>query len=339
MNYTFKNTEINNEKASIFETKSMLYLLSKRKDSKEIEYVTFDCFNDVSGLNKRLDSIWDIQSKNEKILSPKKIGTYLFTLFDNYVSIFKFREFILFTTPINSDYKIDVSLKSYMLSNIKNDTFARIINGLSEEVIRVKGKTKDYSIEIDNFLKVVIIVEDFETENEYIKSLIRFKDTTIKSDDFYKSVFVDLRNIQSNKKQSCIENVTISEIREVLHFHRHLSTRDIELLILSRVIGCEIFSFTSIPLYFLPVIESYSFQDKTDILQECNANLSRAFFNKNSNKSFWQICEKIISHLNISVSNDIEILYSNIFSSYTPKLSFLSEITMKYLISIIIEKI
>ncbi len=339
MSYTFKNTEINNEKASTFETKSMLYLLSKRKDSKEIEYVTFDCFNDVSGLYKRLDSIWDIQSKNEKTLSPKKIGTYLFTLFDNYVSSFKFREFILFSTPINSDYKIDDSLKSYRLNNIKTDTFARIKNGLSEEINRVKGKTKDYSIEIDDFLKVAIIVEDFETENEYVKSLIRFKDTAIKSDDFYKSIFIDLRNIQSNKKQSYIENVTISEIREVLHFQRHLSTKDIELLILSRVIGCEIFSFTSIPLYFLPVIESYNFQDKTDILQECNANLSRAFFNKNSNKAFWQICEKIISHLNTSISKDVENLYSNIFSSYTPKLSFLSEITIKYLISIIIEKI
>ena len=35
MNYTFKNTEINNKKASDFETKSLLYLISNKK---EIEY-------------------------------------------------------------------------------------------------------------------------------------------------------------------------------------------------------------------------------------------------------------------------------------------------------------
>ncbi len=51
MNYTFKNTEINNKKASDFETKSLLYLISRKK---EIEYVTFDCFNDVSGVNRKI---------------------------------------------------------------------------------------------------------------------------------------------------------------------------------------------------------------------------------------------------------------------------------------------
>ena len=48
MSYTFRNTEINNEKASVFETKSLLYLIGKSNCRKEIEYITFDCFNDVS---------------------------------------------------------------------------------------------------------------------------------------------------------------------------------------------------------------------------------------------------------------------------------------------------
>ena len=52
--YTFKNTEINNKKASDFETKSMLYLLGMRSDSKEIDLIAVDCFNDVTGLNTRI---------------------------------------------------------------------------------------------------------------------------------------------------------------------------------------------------------------------------------------------------------------------------------------------
>ena len=105
MKYTFKNTEINNKKATDFETKSLLYLIGRRKDSKEIEYITFDCFNDVSGVNKNSDKIWDIQSKNEKSLNPKKIGKYFYTLFDNYLSSFDFKEFIFFSPVLKLDYK------------------------------------------------------------------------------------------------------------------------------------------------------------------------------------------------------------------------------------------
>ena len=118
MAYTFKNTEINNEKASTFETKSLLYLIGKRSDSKEIEYVVFDCFNDVSGINKKFNEIWDIQSKGEKSLNPKKIGSYFYTLFDNYISTFSFKEFIFFSPILNQSYKIDNSTNLWVLGSI-----------------------------------------------------------------------------------------------------------------------------------------------------------------------------------------------------------------------------
>ena len=334
MNYTFKNTEINNKKASDFETKSLLYLISNKK---EIEYVTFDCFNDVSGVNKKHDKIWDVQSKNEKSLSPKKIGKYLFTLFDNYISPFSFHEFIFFSPILNEDYKINSKLNIYNLDNIEEKTLKRILNGLIEEVERVKGTLIDYTKQIEAFLEKVFIVEDNSTENEYIKSVTKFKKVGIKSDDFYNSVFTDLRNIQSAKKNSYIENEVIAEIRDVLTFNRHLSTKDVEILIISRIIGVEIFNYSSIPITFFPLIKSLDSEDIKDILQECNSNLSRAFFNKNSNKVFWNVCEKIISFLNTNKSNDVEYIYLETFKDYTFRISYLKDLTIKYLISIIIE--
>jgi hypothetical protein len=175
MNYTFKNTEINNKKATDFETKSLLYLIGRRKDSKEIEYITFDCFNDVSGVNKNSDKIWDIQSKNEMSLSPKKIGKYFYTLFNNYLSSFDFKEFIFFSPILKLEYKKDEKLKIYGIDNFENKTLTRIKNGLNEEVVRVKGNLKDYKIEQENFLKRILIVEDTEPENEYIKTVTKFK--------------------------------------------------------------------------------------------------------------------------------------------------------------------
>lgn len=338
MAYIFKNTELNNEKASVFETKSLLYLIGKRIDSKEIEYITFDCFNDLSGINKRHNKIWDIQSKNEANLFPKKIGTYFFTLFDNFISTFSFKEFIFFCPILKEEYKIDTTLRSFKFINFKESTKSRIKIGLIEEVSRVKNDSIDYSSQIEEFLNIITIVEDDVTENEYIKAVTKFKKTEIKSDEFYKSVFVELRNIQSSKKNSYIENATISEIREVLSFRRHLFVKDIELLIVSRIIGIEIFkNIFYYPIYFSKYIDHINIEDKKDILQECNSNLSRAFFNKNNNKVFWKMCEDIITYFSINNNNDVDLVYNSVFSSYTPRVSYLNDTTIKYLISIILE--
>lgn len=328
---------MNNEKASNFETKSLLYLIGQRSDSKDVVYVTFDCFNDVSGLNKKIDKIWDIQSKNEKTLNPKKIGKYFYTLFDNFTSIFSFEDFIFFCPELNSEYKIDSLKTTYNLDNIVDKTFKRIKNGLTAEIERVQGSSKSHTSNIDNFLKKVLIVEDKSTNNDYIKAVTKFKNTNLKNDDFYTSLFNDLRDIQTAKKNSCIENISISAIREVLNFRRHLSTKDIETLIISRIIGCEIFKYKSIPIYFSPILEGMDIEDKKDLLQECNSNLSRAFFNKNSNKTFWDVCEKIVEYRTTITDNNVENIYLLLFVDYKFKISYMTKETILYLISIIIE--
>lgn len=337
MNYTFKNTEINNKKATDFETKSLLYLIGKRKDSKEVEYIAFDCFNDVSGINKKSDKIWDIQSKNEKNLNPKKIGKYFFTLFDNFTSSFDFKEFIFFCPVLKTEYKIDAKLNTYGIENIADKTLTRIKNGLNLEVIRVKGTSINYDKKQEDFLKKVIIVEDTEFDNEYIKTVTKFKKTEIKTDAFYQSVFQDLRDIQSSKKNSYIENEIITNIKDVLKFNRHLFSKDVETLIISRIIGCEVFEYKSIPFYFYPLINALDVEDVKDTVQECNSNLSRAFFNKNSNREFWKICEVIIEFIESNNITDVEQIFKTIFNNYKPRISYLTPITIKYLIAITIE--
>lgn len=182
-----------------------------------------------------------------------------------------------------------------------------------------------------------MIVEDNESGNEYIKTVTKFKKTDIKTDAFYKSVFQDLRDIQSSKKNSYIENAIIDKIRDVLHFKRHLFSKDIETLIISRIIGCEIFDYKSIPLYFSPLLDGLSVDDKKDIIQDCNSNLSKAFFNKNSNRIFWNICEVLISFLEKNDNTDVDEIFNITLEPYKPKLSYLTPITIKYLIAIIIE--
>ncbi|MEI8636778.1 hypothetical protein [Vibrio coralliilyticus] len=116
--YTFKNTEINNKKASDFETKSMLYLLGMREDSESIELITVDCFNDVTGIDSQFSKLWDVQSKNHSSLPPSKIGESLYTLYTNYVSNFDFYQYILFIPKLKKEYLIDDSKNIYGYNNI-----------------------------------------------------------------------------------------------------------------------------------------------------------------------------------------------------------------------------
>ena len=47
--YTFKTSERNNDKATEFETKSLLYLMTNAPDSDNVDLFIIDCFNDVTG--------------------------------------------------------------------------------------------------------------------------------------------------------------------------------------------------------------------------------------------------------------------------------------------------
>lgn len=54
--YKFKTSEQNNDKATEFETKSLLYLLTKIKGHSGISLFIIDCFNDVTGVAEDLFS-------------------------------------------------------------------------------------------------------------------------------------------------------------------------------------------------------------------------------------------------------------------------------------------
>ena len=91
--YRIKTNERNNDKATEYETKSLLYLLTKIRGHKKIDIFIIDCFNDITGANSDFVESWDVQSKGVATLSPKKIGAALYTLFANYVSDIDFTHY------------------------------------------------------------------------------------------------------------------------------------------------------------------------------------------------------------------------------------------------------
>jgi len=289
MTYTFKKTERNNLKAAVFETKSLLYLAAQGSKYKNITVLTIDCFNDVSGLCPE-DKIWDVQAKNEKGLTPRKIGSYLITLYENFISHFKpfFQEFIFFMPHLKTDYIEDPSLEIYTINNFKEPHKKRLIEGL------VSKANLDKNANLTPFFEKVLFVEDRSQEKDYVKGLMRFKSSKLSDDNFYKAIFNEIRDKQVALKNSEIEGVCINEPSDVLKLERGITTEQLQVFVLNRFVGGDVFKNSiKCPFSYNSFIKNLSEDDLEDHLYEQNAALSRAFFDKNNQKYFWKLFEAI----------------------------------------------
>lgn len=331
--YTFRNTEINNKKASDFETKSMLYLLGMRSDSDEIEIITVDCFNDVTGTNNDFSKLWDVQSKNHSSLPPSKIGESLSTLYDNYVSSISFCDYILFIPKLTRDYLIDDSLNVYNYANINEKQKQGIEKKLKEKING--NKSGNIPPLFVDFLSKVTFVEDNKKISTYIKRISKFKNTKTVSEEIYDRIFNEIRNVQSSLKNSYIENEEILHPSEVLSFNRHITKAVINTLLINRLVGIDIFSFPGVPIPFISFIAGKDEEEIKDLLQECNENLSRAFFDKNGCKEFWKLSEMIIGMVKDNPEGSVSDIYGRLESKIKIKTNYLTSETVKYMISLI----
>ncbi|WP_415898022.1 hypothetical protein [Neptuniibacter sp. QD57_21] len=331
--YTFKNTEINNKKASDFETKSLLYLLGMRKDSDEIETVAVDCFNDVTGLNSDFSKLWDVQSKNHSYLPPSKIGESLYTLYDNFVSSIEFYDYVLFIPKLDRGYLVDDKKNIYGYSNIKGKQKKGIEKSLLNKIN--KNDSGDVPPLFCDFLSKVVFVEDNKKISTYIKRISGFKNKKAVSEKIYEGIFREIRDFQSSLKNSYIENETIKKPSEVIKFNRHITKVDINTLLISRLVGTDVFSFPGVPFDFYPVVKDFDLEDIKDLVQECNENLSRAFFDKNGCKEFWKVTENIIYLIKKNPGGDVFYIYDCLCSMVKVKNEYLEKDTLLYMISLV----
>lgn len=331
--YTFKNTEINNKKASEFETKALLYLLGMRSDSEEIEIITIDCFNDVTGSNSDFSKLWDVQSKNHISLPPSKIGESLSTLYNNFISAIHFHEYILFIPKLNRDYLIEPNVNVYNYENIQERQKKGIENKLKEKINGNKsGKNPPL---LFDFLSKIYFVEDNKKISTYIKKISKFRNKKSIPDAIYDRIFFEIRDRQTALKNSYIENEKIKHPSEVLNFNRHIRKIDINTLLISRLVGIDIFSFPGIPLNFFIVLNGRDEEEVKDLIQDCNENLSRAFFDKNGCREFWKVTESLIKILRDKPNDSVFDVYSMLESEVSVKTEYLTKETLLYMIALV----
>ena len=232
--------------------------------------------------------------------------------------------------------RIDDSLSSFGFDNIKPESQKKLSSGLIEE-----AKAKTYinnelitCSNISNFLSKVTFVIDDKTPCEYVREIIKDHPAIIPSDNDLIAIFNEIRDKQSEKKNTSVEGITIQATDEVLNHCRHLTNSEIKLLTLQRIISKNPVEL-SVPQSFIPIYISWPPQRQKDMFDECRQTLCRALFNKNAADAFWSLFENIYTLIMSKPSLGPEELFRMMdpaIKNATPDFDTLS---LKFFISVV----
>ena len=335
MPYTIKSSEKTRKSGSDCETKALLYLMNFRKDSDEIYYFVVDFFNDLTGMDRYSENLWDVQSKAAKNNSPNAIGRELVTLFKNYVSDIDFKTYILFLGGVSSTVRIDDKLSTFGIDNVFLKSKEKIINGLKDE-----AKNKEYvhnsyinDDNINEFLNKVLFVIDDKRPSDYVKAIIKDHPNIIPEDKILDAIFNEIRNEQSAKKNTSVEGITIQTTDEALNYCRHLTNNEIRLLTLNRIISRNPVEKNNIPLSFVSIYNSWPPEHSRDMLDECVQSLCRALFNKNVSAEFWGLFESIYTILVENPKYSVQEVYNTMDPTVRRASPDFDTVSLKYFIA------
>lgn len=295
--YQFTTTERNNETASEYETKAMLYLFGYRRDSRDMDVFIIDCFNDVSGATHGVDRLWDVQSKGVKSLNPKKIGEALVTLFQNYISDIEFEHYILFMPKLKEMYLNDEDMTYFQIDNFKQQYIDKIRQGLKNEYTR-RNSSEPQGTDLDYFLQMVEFVIAEEQKQGYIKRITSFRASLRLEAAFYDAVFEDIRNQQTILKTKNIDGYQIMDAVEVLQYEKLLWKKEIDALVINRILGMDLFNSRHVPNSFIDEIAILDIEERKDVIQECQSDIAKLLFDKNGRLTFWRFFGRLLSYAN-----------------------------------------
>ena len=338
--YKIKTSERNNDRATEFETKSLLYLMTKIKNHGKVDLFIIDCFNDITGTTSNYLESWDVQSKGVSSLTPRTVGKALYTLFSNYISEIDFSHYVLFIPPLKDAY-LDVSQSVvFGINNFKNEKINDVKLGLQVEIEKRNDPdivTASNLLQIDSFLSNVFFIIDKYKKADYIRLIIEFKNIDRLDEAFLTRIFDEIRTQQAAKKIRNVCGEEVVSIQDAEKFDKTIHRKDIELLVVNRIIGNDLFAAKGIPIYFIQEVQDMDEDDIADLIQDCQSKIGRALFNKNNKKSFWLLLEEIMSTVSENKNVAIRDAFGKISNGLQSKVFSLDEISLLYLIALVKE--
>lgn len=337
MPYIIKSTERLRKSCAEMETKALLYLMNFRTDSNEMFYFVVDFFNDISGMDRYASKIWDVQSKANKKTNAKSVGQELVTLFKNFLSCFNFAHYILFIGGVADTFRKDNSISIFGMENVNERSRKSIEIGLTEEA-RKKEYIDDYLITDDNinkFLKCITFVIDDKSKAEYVKEIIKQHPKIVHDDNLLEGIFNEIRDKQSNKKNTLAEDITLSSPDEALNYCRHLTNNEIRLMVLHRIINKNPVERGSCPLSFISIYDKFPPENQKEKLEECVQSLCRALFNKNETDAFWALFESIYDIIVNNPYDNVQDIFQKIDINIRNACTDFDILSLKYFIAVI----
>lgn len=335
--YIVRSTEQTKAKGAEFETKALLYLMNFRDDSNEMFYFVVDFFNDLTALNRLSNKSWDLQSKGKKNNYQSDIGQELVTLYKNFVSCLNFNYYILFLGGVVDSIRIDQSLNIFDQSNITSKSLVMIKTALEKECIKKSYVADELitSAKIDDFLSRVVFVIDNISKAEYVKSIAKVNPLIVPDDLVLEKIFNQIRDEQSSKKNNnCVEGVAIAGLDEFIYYNRYLTTHEIKLMVLNRIINNNIMQ-KGITESFLPIYNRIPSVSRKELMEDCQLEIARILFDKNNAENFWKLFNAIYSILTENHGLSINDAYKLIEVSLLENVTHLSMISAKYFMAII----
>lgn len=339
MGYTFIATEKTTASGNEAETRALLRLMCSSDHRDDIEQFAIDCFNDVTGMDNPCMTLHDVQSKAGKNVTPSELGKDLATLFENSVSEFSqyFATLTLVVGGVSPTVLDGREIEEFGFRDIAPKAQKRVRDHLISECSRRKNGLTDESLcdeNVDDFLSKVRIVIAKQGKAEYIEPLVRTSSTIYPDRRKLERIFNEIRDMQSKlKNRAGIAGKTISRPDAVTDYGRILRRKEIELLVIERLLNRDFMKEDTPPAFRDYLAQRPPEDDDDDFAEECRNQLCLQYFDKHNRDAFWQLLDEIVTILETSSDTGLESVYDQISDDVRRKCTHLSKPSHLYFIA------
>lgn len=215
---------------------------------------------------------------------------------------------------MSSTILTDKTLDCFRFKDVALGAQKSIYDGLKEECSNKKYINDSLVLDkkINDFLHEVKFALSKPNETDYIRPLVKVSSVIMPSSRRLQAIFNEIRNAQSNfKNKPSIVNRSIKKPDQVYECARVLERRNIELLIIQRVINYDLMKSGS-PSSFNEYLHSMPPEDEDVILENCQQHINLQFFDKNSKEAFWDLLDNIVSELTNDHDADINTIFDRL---------------------------
>ena len=191
----------------------------------------------------------------------------------------------------------DEDKRYFQIDNFKLQYIDKIRQGLKKEYAR-RNSSEPQETDLEHFLQMVEFVIAEEQKQEYIKRITSFRASLRLEAAFYDAVFEDIRKQQTILKIKNIDGYQIMNAAEVLQYEKLLWKKEIDALVINRILGMDIFNSKHVPNSFIDEIAILDIEERKDVIQECQSDIAKLLFDKNGRHTFWRFFGRLLSYAN-----------------------------------------